>query len=173
MPKVVEKVLRAGEGRTLKKLQGLAAQVNLLEDDFKALTDAELREETDKFKQRLKDGETLDDLLPEAFAAVAHTLGLPARVAAGEHRQQAQHSEQVARTRASGPAPRPEGGCRHDVEDPSLSRRGPSYRGTHGTRRKSFNTAGMSVSNTQHQTSRLKAPGPKTVAEAEAEGVAP
>ena len=70
MPKVVEKVLRAGEGRTLKKLQGLAAQVNLLEDDFKALTDAELREETDKFKQRLKDGETLDDLLPEAFAAV-------------------------------------------------------------------------------------------------------
>ncbi|RNI23195.1 preprotein translocase subunit SecA [Flexivirga caeni] len=70
MPKVVEKVLRAGEGRTLKKLQAYAAQVNLLEDDFAGLTDAELREETDKFKKRLADGETLDDLLPEAFAAV-------------------------------------------------------------------------------------------------------
>ncbi|GAB3578645.1 preprotein translocase subunit SecA [Calidifontibacter terrae] len=70
MPKVVEKVLRAGEGRTVKRLQGLATQVNLLEDDFKGLTDAELREETDKFRKRLADGETLDDLLPEAFAAV-------------------------------------------------------------------------------------------------------
>ncbi|WP_446665407.1 preprotein translocase subunit SecA [Flexivirga sp. B27] len=70
MPKVVEKVLRAGEGRTLKKLQAYAAQVNLLEEDFAGLTDAELREETDKFRKRLAKGETLDDLLPEAFAAV-------------------------------------------------------------------------------------------------------
>ncbi|TWE12159.1 preprotein translocase subunit SecA [Rudaeicoccus suwonensis] len=70
MPKVVEKVLRAGEGRTLKRLQALAAQVNILEEDFEGLTDAELREETDKFRKRLADGETLDDLLPEAFAAV-------------------------------------------------------------------------------------------------------
>ena len=70
MPKVVEKVLRAGEGRTLKRLQGIAAQVNLLEEDFEGLTDAELREETEKFRKRLKDGESLDDLMPEAFAAV-------------------------------------------------------------------------------------------------------
>ena len=70
MPKVVEKVLRAGEGRTLKKLQAIANQVNLLEEDFEALSDEELREETDKFKKRLADGETLDALLPEAFAAV-------------------------------------------------------------------------------------------------------
>ncbi|MBO1765664.1 preprotein translocase subunit SecA [Allobranchiibius sp. GilTou38] len=70
MPKVVEKVLRAGEGRLLKKLQAIADQVNVLEEDFEKLSDAELRGETDKFKARLEEGETLDDLLPEAFAAV-------------------------------------------------------------------------------------------------------
>ena len=70
MVKIVEKLLRAGEGRVVKKLHGLATQVNALEDDFTSLTDAELREETDKFKERLASGETLDDLLPEAFAVV-------------------------------------------------------------------------------------------------------
>jgi preprotein translocase subunit SecA len=68
--KIVEKLLRAGEGRTLKRLEGLAAQVNALEEDFVRLTDVELREETEKFRARLADGETLDELLPEAFAAV-------------------------------------------------------------------------------------------------------
>ena len=70
MVKIVDRLLRAGEGRTLKRLEGLAAQVNALEDDFVQLTDAELREETDRFRARLADGESLDDLLPEAFAAV-------------------------------------------------------------------------------------------------------
>lgn len=70
MPTVLEKVLRFGEGRILKKLSGIAHQVNTLEDAFQALSDAELREETDRFKARLADGESLDDLLPEAFAAV-------------------------------------------------------------------------------------------------------
>jgi len=70
VPKVFEKLLRAGEGRIIKKLEGVAAQVNSLEDDFEKLTDAELRAETDTFKKRLEDGESLDDLLPEAFAAV-------------------------------------------------------------------------------------------------------
>jgi preprotein translocase subunit SecA len=68
--KIVDRLLRAGEGRTLKRLEGLAAQVNALEEDFVRLSDAELREETDKFRARLADGETLDDLLPEAFATV-------------------------------------------------------------------------------------------------------
>jgi preprotein translocase subunit SecA len=68
--KIVEKLLRAGEGRTLKRLQGLTAQVNALEEDFQRLTDVELREETERFKARVADGETLDNLLPEAFAAV-------------------------------------------------------------------------------------------------------
>ena len=67
---VIEKLLRAGEGRTLKKLQGIAKQVNALEADFEKLTDEELREETPNFRKRLEAGETLDDLLPEAFAAV-------------------------------------------------------------------------------------------------------
>ncbi len=67
---VIEKLLRAGEGRTLKKLQGLAKQVNALEADFEKLTDEELRDETKGFRERLDNGETLDMLLPEAFAAV-------------------------------------------------------------------------------------------------------
>ena len=70
MPKVVERVLRAGEGRMLKKLEAIAAQVNIVEEDFEKLTDAELREETDRFRARLADGASLDDILPEAFAAV-------------------------------------------------------------------------------------------------------
>ncbi|WP_018155365.1 preprotein translocase subunit SecA [Demetria terragena] len=80
MPKFVEKALRAGEGRLLKRLEGIAAQVNLLEEDFEKLTDTELKNETSAFKKRLKDGETLDDLMPEAFAAVREaakrTVGL-------------------------------------------------------------------------------------------------
>ncbi len=76
MASVLEKLLRAGEGRVLRRLQGLTDQVNLLEDDFVALSDAELREETDRFRARLRPtaegggGEPLDRLLPEAFAAV-------------------------------------------------------------------------------------------------------
>ncbi|MBF0687243.1 MAG: preprotein translocase subunit SecA [Cellulomonas sp.] len=70
MTAILEKVLRLGEGRILKKLSGVAAQVNALEDSFTSLSDAELREETDRFKARLAEGEKLDDLLPEAFAAV-------------------------------------------------------------------------------------------------------
>jgi preprotein translocase subunit SecA len=68
--KIVEKLLRAGEGRVLKKLENIAQQVNAIEEDFEKLTDAELRGETDIFRKRLADGETLDDILPEAFAAV-------------------------------------------------------------------------------------------------------
>jgi preprotein translocase subunit SecA len=65
-----DKLLRAGEGRTVKKLQGLSVQVNALEEDFGKLSDAELREETDRFRERVAGGESLDSLLPEAFAAV-------------------------------------------------------------------------------------------------------
>ena len=68
--RLFDKMMRAGEGKTLKKLTALTAQVNLLEEDFKAMSDAEFRECTDQYKARLEDGETLDDLLPEAFATV-------------------------------------------------------------------------------------------------------
>ena len=70
MPALFDKLMRAGEGKILKRLARISDQVNAIEEDFVSLTDAELREETDVFKRRLADGETLDDLLPEAFAAV-------------------------------------------------------------------------------------------------------
>ena len=70
MPAILDKLMRAGEGKILKQLTRVVGQVNSIEDDFTALSDAELRAETDKFRARLADGETLDDLLPEAFASV-------------------------------------------------------------------------------------------------------
>ena len=70
MPAILDKVLRIGEGRVLRKLEAIAKQVDALEESFEALTDAELREETDRFKERYANGESLDDLLPEAFATV-------------------------------------------------------------------------------------------------------
>jgi preprotein translocase subunit SecA len=67
---IIDRLLRVGEGRILKKLEVIAKQVNAIEEDFEKLTDAELRGETDVFRKRLADGESLDDILPEAFAAV-------------------------------------------------------------------------------------------------------
>ena len=67
---ILEKILRAGEGRMLRRLQAIAKAVNSIEDNYVNLTDAELRALTDQYRQRLADGETLDDLLPEAFATV-------------------------------------------------------------------------------------------------------
>jgi preprotein translocase subunit SecA len=65
---VLEKLLRLGEGRMVKRLKGVADYVNTLSDDVEKLSDAELRAKTDEFKERVADGEGLDDLLPEAFA---------------------------------------------------------------------------------------------------------
>ena len=65
-----DKMLHAGEGRSLKKLKAVAEQVNSIEDDFVAMSDEELRGQTADFKQRHENGEDLDSLMPEAFAAV-------------------------------------------------------------------------------------------------------
>jgi preprotein translocase subunit SecA len=77
---VFERVLRVGEGRVLRQLNQVVKAVNHLEEDFVELTDDELREETDNLRERYAQGESLDDLLPEAFAAVREaakrTLGL-------------------------------------------------------------------------------------------------
>ncbi|MCQ3997869.1 preprotein translocase subunit SecA [Aeromicrobium sp. 636] len=62
--------MRAGEGKILKRLDRIADQVNALSDEFAAMSDDELRAMTDEFKERLAGGESLDDLLPEAFATV-------------------------------------------------------------------------------------------------------
>jgi preprotein translocase subunit SecA len=70
VPSILDSILRVGEGKTLRQLKRISEQVNSVEDDFVAMSDAELRGMTDEFKQRLADGETLDDVLPEAFATV-------------------------------------------------------------------------------------------------------
>ncbi len=65
---VLSKLLRLGEGRMVKRLKRVADYVGALSDDVEKLSDDELRAKTDEFRTRLADGETLDDLLPEAFA---------------------------------------------------------------------------------------------------------
>ncbi|GAA5044166.1 preprotein translocase subunit SecA [Thermocatellispora tengchongensis] len=70
MAAILDKILRAGEGKILRRLKRIADQVNGIESDFKSMSDAELRALTDEYKQRYADGESLDDLLPEAFATV-------------------------------------------------------------------------------------------------------
>jgi preprotein translocase subunit SecA len=69
-----------GEGRKVKVLQQRVEAVSALEPEIQKLSDADLREKTDEFRERLAGGETLDDLLPEAFAVVREvsrrTLGM-------------------------------------------------------------------------------------------------
>jgi preprotein translocase subunit SecA len=66
----LEKVLRVGEGRRMKRLADQAAYITTLEPEFEALSDDELAGKTVEFKQRLEDGESLEELLFEAYAAV-------------------------------------------------------------------------------------------------------
>ncbi|MBQ0976637.1 preprotein translocase subunit SecA [Micromonospora sp. M61] len=76
---ILEKVLNAGEGRMVRRLKAIANAVSSIEDDYVNLTDEELAGMTEQFRERLDEGETLDDLLPEAFAvareAAARVLG--------------------------------------------------------------------------------------------------
>lgn len=65
---MLNKLLRVGEGRMVKRLDAIASHVEALSDEFEALSDAELRAKTDEFKKRIADGATLDELLPEAYA---------------------------------------------------------------------------------------------------------
>ena len=70
MASFLEKILRTGDKRVLRQLEAYTKAVNSLEDSFASMTDEELRAETDKFRERIKDGESLDIMLPEAFAVV-------------------------------------------------------------------------------------------------------
>ena len=65
-----EKVLRLGEGRRMKRLAEQAAYITSIEPEFRELSDEQLRDKTIEFRQRLENGETLEELLFEAFAAV-------------------------------------------------------------------------------------------------------
>ena len=67
---IVDKALRMGEGRQVKRLENVAKEVNALEDQIAALSDEELRGQTAKFKQKLDNGASLDDIMAEAFATV-------------------------------------------------------------------------------------------------------
>ena len=70
MPAFFDKIMRAGEGRLLRELSKIVVVVNSHEARISAMSDAELREQTDIFKDRFSKGQTLDDLMPEAFAVV-------------------------------------------------------------------------------------------------------
>ena len=67
---LLDKLLRAGEGRAVRELEKIAQQVNKFENSISALDDSALRGKTDEFKERVNKGESLDSLLPEAFAVV-------------------------------------------------------------------------------------------------------
>ena len=67
---LLDKVLRAGEGRAVKELEKIAAQVNKFENEISGLDDQALRSKTENFKERVANGESLDSILPEAFAVV-------------------------------------------------------------------------------------------------------
>ena len=67
---VLDKILRAGEGRAIKALEKIAAEANSFETKISALSDEALRGQTELFRTRLERGADLDDLLPEAFATV-------------------------------------------------------------------------------------------------------
>jgi preprotein translocase subunit SecA len=70
VPAILDKILRIGEGKILRQLESITRAVNAIEDDFVAMTDEELQGQTAHLRERLADGETLDDLMPEAFATV-------------------------------------------------------------------------------------------------------
>jgi len=63
-------LLKAGQGKALKKYETIVSLINELEPDISKLTDEELKQKTTEFKIRYDNGETLEDLLPEAFAVV-------------------------------------------------------------------------------------------------------
>lgn len=67
---LLDRALRMGEGSQLRKLKNVAEATNNLEDEISALTDDELKGQTAKFKKKLDNGASLDDLMPEAFATV-------------------------------------------------------------------------------------------------------
>src|SRR6266536_3700697 len=69
-----EKVLRVGEGRRLKRIAEQAEYVLSLQPDFERLSDEELRAKTAEFRQRLENGEELDHLLFEAYAAIRESF---------------------------------------------------------------------------------------------------
>ncbi|MGD9898399.1 MAG: preprotein translocase subunit SecA, partial [Calditrichaceae bacterium] len=86
--KLVKSVFGSKHERDVKKIQPLVEQINVYFNQFESLTEDELKAKTSEFKERLTKGETLDDILPEAFATVRmackRLLGQKWRVAGNE-----------------------------------------------------------------------------------------
>ena len=80
---MLARIFGSKNGRELKRMGKIVAQINKLETDFESLSDDELKASTVKFRERLDAGEKLDALLPEAFAAVRE---------AGKRTMQMRHS---------------------------------------------------------------------------------
>jgi preprotein translocase subunit SecA len=74
MPSILGKIFSSGNDREIRKLRPLVDEINELEAEVQALSDEDLRAKTDEFRQRFQDGETLDELLPEAFAVVREAI---------------------------------------------------------------------------------------------------
>ena len=70
MANFFSKLLSAGEGKQIKAFETQVGVINYLEDEISSLSDGELRAKTDEFRERYANGETLDELMPEAFAVV-------------------------------------------------------------------------------------------------------
>jgi preprotein translocase subunit SecA len=66
----IKKIFGTAQDRTVRRYAKIVSKVNEWDDKYKSLSDEQLRAKTDEFKKRHRDGETLDDLLPEAFGAV-------------------------------------------------------------------------------------------------------
>ena len=68
--KIVTKIFGSRNDRSIRRMRKVVAEINKLEPEFEKLTDDELKAKTDEFRERLKNGEKEEDILPEAFATV-------------------------------------------------------------------------------------------------------
>jgi preprotein translocase subunit SecA len=67
---LIDRALRMGEAKQFKEYEGRVESINRIEPEMELLDDAELRSEADALRERARNGEPVDDLLPEAFALV-------------------------------------------------------------------------------------------------------
>ena len=73
MKNLIEKIFGSYSEKEVKRIEPIVDKIEALEEEYKKLSDSELKNKTNEFKQRLQNGETKDDILPEAFAAVRET----------------------------------------------------------------------------------------------------
>ena len=84
---LIQKIFGTYSERELKSIYPIADKIEALEEEYRALTDEQLQAKTPEFKQRLQQGETLDDILPEAFAGGGGPGAGPAPLSGAAHRR--------------------------------------------------------------------------------------